>query len=122
MTRILLEVCIDDPAGFAAARAGGADRLELCAALGLGGLTPSPALVAEAARTGIPALAMIRPRPGNYVWTEPEIAQMEQEIAFLRSVGLKGVVIGASLPDNRLDAPTLARLLRAAEGLDVTLN
>lgn len=122
MTRILLEVCIDDPAGFAAARAGGADRLELCAALGLGGLTPSPALVAEAARTGMPAFAMIRPRAGDYVWTDAEMTAMEAEIAFLRPAGLQGVVIGASLPDGRLDAPALARLLRAAEGLDVTLN
>ncbi len=122
MTRILLEVCIDDPEGFAAARAGGADRLELCAALGLGGLTPSPALVAEAARSKMPALAMIRPRAGNYVWTAAEVAAMENEIALLRSAGARGVVIGASLPDGRLDAAVLARLMRAAEGLDVTLN
>ena len=122
MTRILLEVCIDDTQGFAAARAGGADRLELCAALGLGGLTPSPALVAEAARVGMPAMAMIRPRPGDYVWTEPEVAQMENEIALLRAVGLRGVVIGASLPDGRLDAAILARLMQASQGLDVTLN
>ena len=87
MTRILLEVCVDDPEGFAAARAGGADRLELCAALGLGGLTPSPALVAEAARTGMPALAMIRPRAGDYVWTDAEVAAMEAEIALLRAAG-----------------------------------
>ena len=122
MTHILLEVCIDDVQGFAAARAGGADRLELCAALGLGGLTPSPGLVAEATRTGTPALAMIRPRPGDYVWSPAEIAQMEAEIAFLRPAGLQGVVIGASLPDGRLDATALDRLLRAAAGLDVTLN
>jgi copper homeostasis protein len=122
MTRILLEVCIEDLAGFADARAGGADRLELCAALALGGLTPSPALVAEAARTGTPAMAMIRPRPGDYVWTGAEVAQMEEEIALLRPAGLRGVVIGASLPDGRLDAPALARLMQAARGLDVTLN
>ena len=122
MTRILLEVCVDDPEGLAAARAGGADRLELCAALALGGLTPSPALVAEAARTGTPALAMIRPRAGDFVWTPAEVAAMEVEIALLRTVGARGVVIGASLPDGRLDAAILARLLRAADGLDVTLH
>lgn len=122
MRRILLEVCIDDAEGFAAARAGGADRLELCAALSLGGLTPSPALVAEAARVGVPAMAMIRPRAGDYVWTPAEVAQMESEIAFLRGAGLRGVVIGASLPDGRLDAATLARLVQASRGLDVTLN
>ncbi len=122
MTRILLEVCVDDPEGLVAARAGGADRLELCAALALGGLTPSPALVAAAAREGIPALAMIRPRAGDFVWTPAEVAAMESEIALLRAAGARGVVIGASLPDGRLDGPTLARLLRAAEGLDTTLH
>ena len=122
MTRILLEVCIDDPEGLLAARAGGADRLELCAALAFGGLTPSPALVAEAARTGTSALAMIRPRAGDFVWTPAEVAAMESEIALLRAAGAPGVVIGASLPDGRLDGATLARLLRAAEGLDVTLH
>lgn len=122
MSRVLLEVCVDDPEGLAAARAGGADRLELCAALALGGLTPSPALVAAAARGGVPALAMIRPRAGDFVWTEAEVAAMEAEIALLRAAGASGVVIGASRPDGRLDAAALARLMRAAEGLDVTLH
>ncbi len=122
MTRILLEVCVDDPEGLAAARAGGADRLELCAALALGGLTPSPALVAEAARTDMPALAMIRPRAGDFVWSAREVAAQEAEIAQLRAAGARGVVIGASLSDGRLDGATLARLLAAARGLDVTLH
>ncbi len=122
MTRILLEVCVDAPEGLAAAVRGGADRLETCAALALGGLTPSPALVAAAARTGVPALAMIRPRAGDFVWTPAEIAAMEDEIASLRAAGARGVVLGASRSDGRLDAATLARLLRAADGLDVTLN
>jgi copper homeostasis protein len=122
VTRILLEVCVDDPEGLAAALAGGADRVELCAALALGGLTPSPALVAEAARTRTPALAMIRPRAGDFVFTPAEITAMEQEIALLRAAGARGFVIGASLPDGRLDAATLARLVRAAQGLDLTLH
>ena len=65
---------------------------------------------------------MIRPRAGDFVWTAAEVAAMEAEIALLRAAGARGVVIGASLPDGRLDAATLARLLRAAEGLDVTLH
>lgn len=122
MTRILLEVCVDDPEGLLAARNGGADRLELCSALALGGLTPSPALVSLAAREGIAALSMIRPRAGDFVWTPAEVAAMEAEIAHLRTAGAQGVVVGASLPDGRLDGAVLARLLRAAEGLDVTLH
>jgi copper homeostasis protein len=122
MTRILLEVCVDDPEGLAAARTGGADRLELCAALAVGGLTPSPALVAEAARTGTPSLAMIRPRAGDFVWTPAEVTAMEEEIALLRAAGARGDVIGASLADGRLDGATHGRLLGAAAGLDVTLH
>ena len=122
MSRILLEVCVDDPEGLAAARAGGADRLELCAALALGGLTPSPALVAEAARTETPALAMIRPRPGDFVWTPAEAPPWRPRSHCSAPSASGGVVIGASLPDGRLDGPTLARLLAAARGLDVTLH
>ena len=116
MTRILLEVCIDDPEGLRAAQTGGADRLELCSALGLGGLTPSPALVAMAARDGIAALAMIRPRAGDFVWTEAEVRAMEADIAAAAEAGLAGVVLGAALPDGRLDEAVLARLVAVARG------
>lgn len=122
MARVLLEACVDSPEGLAAAVAGGADRIELCAALALGGLTPSAGLIGQAARCGVPVLAMIRPRGGDFVWTGREVAAMEAEIAAVRGAGLAGVVIGASLSDGRLDTALLARLMRAAEGLDVTLH
>lgn len=120
--RITLEVCVDDPCGLAAALSGGADRIELCSALGLGGLTPSPGLMALAAECAVPVLAMIRPRAGGFVWSEPELAVMEADIAATRRAGLAGVVIGASLPDGRLDGAALARLVRAAGELQVTLH
>ncbi|MGA0540430.1 copper homeostasis protein CutC [Neotabrizicola sp. VNH66] len=122
MSRILLEVCVDDAAGIAAAAEGGADRIELCAALALGGLTPSAGLMALAARGPLPALAMIRPRAGDFVWSPDEVEAMEAEIAATRNFGLAGVVIGASRPDGRLDGDVLARLMRAAEGMEVTLH
>lgn len=122
MSRILLEVCVDDAAGIAAAVEGGADRIELCAALALGGLTPSAGLMALAANAGVPVMAMIRPRSGDFVWSAPEVAAMEAEIAAACGFGLAGVVIGASLADGRLDGATLARLMAAAQGLDVTLH
>ncbi|NHF73280.1 copper homeostasis protein CutC [Paracoccus xiamenensis] len=122
MSRILLEICVDDAAGLAAARAGGADRIELCAALGLGGLTPSAGLMALAGDCGLPVLAMIRPRAGDFVWSPEERAAMRAEIAAARAAGLAGVVIGASLPDGRLDEEVLAEQVAAAEGMDVTLH
>ena len=122
MSRILLEVCVDDAAGLEAARAGGADRIELCAALGLGGLTPSAGLMALAARTGLPVMAMIRPRAGDFVWSPDERAAMLAEIEATRAAGLAGVVIGASRPDGRLDLAVLEEQVAAAQGLDITLH
>ena len=119
---LTLEVCIDTAAGLAEAVAGGADRIELCAALAVGGLTPSAGLMAEAARCGVPVVAMIRPRPGDFVWSETEVAMMEAEIAATRAAGLAGVVLGATLPDGRLDQPVLQRLVAAARGLDLVLH
>lgn len=119
---LILEVCVDSLAGLAAAVAGGADRVELCAALGLGGLTPSAGVMAVAAGCGVPVLAMIRPRSGDFVWSEPEVAVMLADIAAARAAGLAGVVLGASLPDGRLDVGVLERLVAAAGGLDLTLH
>lgn len=122
MSRILLEVCVDDAAGIAAAAQGGADRIELCAALAVGGLTPSAGLVALASQGPVPAMAMIRPRAGDFVWSASERRAICAEIASMRAAGLAGVVIGASLPDGRLDVEALAEMVKTAEGLDITLH
>lgn len=119
---ILLEVCVDSPEGLDAAIAGGADRIELCAALEIGGLTPSPGLMARAARCGRPVHAMVRGAPGGFRLTSADVEAMEEDIAAVRRAGLAGVVFGASLADGRLDRGALAVLRRAAEGLDCTLH
>lgn len=117
-----LEVCVDTAEGLATAIAGGADRIELCAALVLGGLTPSAGLMGLAAASPVPVMAMIRPRAGGFVWAGSEVAMMETEIAAARAAGLAGVVLGASLPDGRLDGGVLERLVVAAAGMDLTLH
>ncbi len=117
-----LEVCVDTPAGLVAAVEGGADRVELCSALGLGGLTPSSGFMAEGAACGLPVMAMIRPRAGSFVWTEADLRVMEGDIAAARLAGMAGVVLGASHTDGRLDGPALRRLVAAARGLDLTLH
>jgi copper homeostasis protein len=119
---ILLEVCVDSPVGFHAAIAGGADRIELCSSLAVGGLTPSPGFMAFAGKASRPSRAMIRPRVGDYVYSEDEIDVMRRDIDAARAAGLAGVVIGASLPSYHLDEKTITRLAEHASGMELTLN
>ena len=118
----LLEICVDDARGLAAAIAGGADRIELCSVLELGGLTPSAGLMALAARAPVPVRAMIRPRGGDFVYGKPELETMLADIDAARLAGLAGVVLGASRPDGRLDLETLEQLVDAAGEMDKTLH
>jgi copper homeostasis protein len=122
VTSVLLEVCVDDAEGLDAAIRGGGDRIELCSALGLGGLTPSPGLMRRAATAPVPVYAMIRPRAGGFVFDGADVAVMEDDIDAAREAGLGGVVLGASRHDGRLDAAVLERLVRRADGLGLTLH
>jgi copper homeostasis protein len=122
MPHILLEVCVDDPIGFNAAIEGGADRIELCSSLSVGGLTPSPGFMAFAAKGARPSRAMIRPRVGSYVFSEDEIDVMRRDIDAAREARLAGVVIGANLKSGQLDEKTTARLAQHAVGLELTLH
>ena len=80
-----LEVCVDSTASALAAKRGGADRLELCADLIVGGTTPSLALVRQVkAETGLPVRALLRPRFGDFCYDSYELAQMEQLAAELQ--------------------------------------
>lgn len=119
---MLLEICVDDALGLAEALAGGADRIELCSALSLGGLTPSAGLMTQAATCGLPCHPMIRPRPGGFHFTAAEVAVMRADIRAARAAGLTGVVLGACLPDGRLDIAVLSDLVSCASGLDLTLH
>ena len=122
MNEVLLEVCVDSVSGLQAAVAGGADRIELCSALELGGLTPSPGLMRLAAGSPVPVYAMIRPRSGDFVFSRGEVEAMFADIDAVRAAGLAGVVLGANLPGGRLDEEALGRLVRHAVGLGKTLH
>jgi copper homeostasis protein len=122
VSRILLEVCVDTLAGLEAAIAGGADRIELCSALSLGGLTPSPGFMLRAAGAKIPVYAMIRPRAGNFVFSPAEIDMMRGDIDAARAAGLAGVVLGANLANGALDEAGLKKLKEHSTGLGVTLH
>jgi len=120
--RVLLEVCVDTPAGLAAAIAGGADRIELCAALGLQGLTPAPGLMALAAGAPIPIYPMIRPRNGDFCFDAGDLDAMRRDIDAVRQYGLAGVTIGANQPDGELDLDVLEKLVAHSAGLGMTLH
>ncbi|WP_413991680.1 copper homeostasis protein CutC [Labrys okinawensis] len=122
MTIPLLEVCVDDADSLLAAFEGGADRIELCSALEVGGLTPTPGLMRLAATLPIPVYAMVRPRPGDFVFEEGDVGTMLADIDAIRAAGLAGVVLGASRPDGALDVAVLERLAQRAEGLGMTLH
>ncbi|MDB6178270.1 copper homeostasis protein CutC [Paracoccus sp. Z330] len=117
-----LEICVDSTDGLACAGQGGADRVELCAALGLGGLTPSAGLMSVAAGTGLPCHAMIRPAPGDFVLRPGTLDAMLGDIAAAQSFGLAGIVIGVLTPDGDLDLRAMSRLIAAAGDMQVTVH
>lgn len=118
----LLEICVDDVRGIAAAAGGGADRLELCSALELGGLTPSAALLDHAVATGLPVHAMIRPRAGACVLEDGEADLIVADIRQALARGATGVVVGALQPDGVLDRDALARFRDAARDAVIVLH
>ena len=122
LKRTVLELCIDAPAGLAAAAAGGADRVELTSALSVAGLTPSPGFMRMARDSGISTMVMIRPRGGGFVYTEDEITLMISDIAEARAHNLTGVVFGVANPDGTLDIETMKRLMDAAGPLETCLH
>lgn len=107
----MLEVCVEDIGGLRAAVEGGADRIELCSALPLGGITPSAALIRAAAAANIPVHVLIRPRANDFVFDADETEIMVADIREALGVGMAGVVIGASRPDGTLDSELLRLLV-----------
>lgn len=114
----MLEICVESVGGIDAAVAGGADRIELCSALALGGLTPPHSLVRQAARAPIASHLLARPRDGNFRYDAAEAALVAEDIRTAAQAGLAGVVIGASDAGGKLDVDLLAAwvALARAEG------
>lgn len=116
-----LEVCVDTASGIVACQAD-ADRIELCSALGAGGLTPSPGLITQARKSGVPVHVMIRPRAGDFDFDAADLAVCEADIHHVKAAGLAGVVLGVARGGG-LDDAALTRLIAAAGGqLDCTLH
>ena len=117
-----LEVCVDSVEGMNIAAAAGGDRIELCSSLEVGGLTPSLGQMTRASDLELPVHALIRTRAGDFCFSDNEVATMITDIIAARASGLAGVVIGAALPDGRLDREALARMRAAAADMSVTLH
>lgn len=123
MSDPILEIAANSVASALAAEAGGAARVELCAALEVGGLTPSHATIALAMeRLRIPVHVLIRPRAGDFVFDDLECDVMRRDIEECKKLGCAGVVIGALDADGNVDAPRCRTLMDAAHGLSVTFH
>ncbi len=119
----LIEGCVDSYVSAMTAARAGADRLELCGQLAVGGVTPSPALFEQVKRDcPVPVNILIRPRFGDFLYSEPEMEQMGREIELFREMGANGVVIGTLTPDGDLDMEKMERLMDRARGMEVTLH
>lgn len=121
----LLEVCCADPDSVTAAISGGADRIELCSALGEGGLTPSIALIKHAVRLSeTPVNVLIRVRGGDFLYSATEADIMERDIQSAADAGASGVVVGALTLDGDIDMAICHRLTDTAKahGLTVTFH
>lgn len=126
MKRYILEACVDSAESAAEAVKGGADRLELCANLVIGGTTPEQALyekVRELTDTKDTKIhVLIRPRYGDFLYTEHEFDIILRSVKRYRELGADGVVAGCLLPDGSLDAERMGRLREAAGSMSLTLH
>ena len=120
---MILEVCVDSLASARAAISGGADRLELCGALALGGLTPYTELLRQIRReSDIPIRCLMRPRASDFLYTPEEIEMMAAQIRELKAEGADGFVIGCLTPEGDLDVEAMKPLMEAAAGSGLTLH
>ena len=121
--KYLLEVCVDSVESAINAAAGGADRLELCSGLAIGGLTPGVSLYRQVREAcGLPVHVLLRPRFGDFCYTDREFDQILRDVELFRGLGADGAVIGILRPDGSLDQERMRLLMEAAAGMKVTLH
>lgn len=123
MKEFILEVCADSVESVLAGERGGATRIELCGNLLIGGTTPSPKLFEAVRRhSTIPVYVLIRPRFGDFCYTDYEYSIMKEEVRMFRELGAEGVVIGILKPEGTLNMEAMYGLMSEAEEMSVTLH
>lgn len=121
--RVTIEVCVSDVESAIAAEAGGADRVELCDNLAIGGTTASAGTIAEVCRwLSIPVHVLIRPRGGDFVYSKRELAVMRHDIEAAKALGAAGVVLGVLTAKSTVDRDITMALVAAARPLSVTFH
>lgn len=119
----VIEICVEGIDGLLAAQAAGADRVELCASLIEGGLTPSFGTVRAALDlASVPFHVIVRPRGGDFLYSEAEYRSMLADVEALRDLGVAGVVVGCLTADGAIDEQRMSELARAAGPLNVTCH
>lgn len=118
----LLEVCAGDIDSVKAAVKGGADRVELCSALEVGGVTPSIGMIRQALEIGIKVHVLIRPRNGDFLYTADELSCMAQDVEMARELGAHGVVIGALTEGGEVDIEACKIILQNAGDMNITFH
>lgn len=117
------EICANSVASCIAAQEGGADRVELCAGIPEGGTTPSFGMIRSARESiSIGLNVIIRPRGGDFLYSEEEIREMIYDIETARSLGADGLVFGCLSPDGNVDMTSMKRLMEAAGDTPVTFH
>ena len=119
----ILEISVENAERAVAAERGGASRIELCAELRVGGVTPGVGLMLKVReRVHVPVFAMVRPRGGDFVYSDAEFAEMERAVDVAASAGMDGVVLGILAVNGRVDVARTAMLVERARPMAVTFH
>lgn len=120
---VLIEICVESLDQALAAERGGADRIELCHDLPCGGVTPTAeSMRGVRERVRIPIYGMIRPRPGDFCYSEYEFATMQRDVAVAKEIGLNGLVLGMLDSTGQVDRERTMALIQLAHPLPVTFH
>jgi len=118
-----LEICAGSLNSALAAQAGGAHRIELCDNLAEGGTTPSPGIIRQAVKLlGIPVFVLVRPRSGDFLYSDEEFSAMKDDILFCKEAGVKGVVLGILNANGTVDLSRTAELVALARPMQITFH